>query len=142
MIIADFLGESPVKVSQATRTPFQRPAEARGSFIPRSPTTGFIPEFGPFPAVMPPTMVQSLPVGVHNPLRSDPGSNQPIAADPSGQSSLPAGVPAPVKVRSGRLMPPGLIMALGIMPPIRGVRAGRVNPAALVAAGRVPSAVG
>ena len=168
MIIAGFLGEDTAPVaaaaasaavptaaaapavalptgSRAERDPFTRPAQARSSFVPRSFDTGFIPEFSPFPSVMLPQMVRS-PMGIRNPLRSEPqGGGVPTAgtlpADPSGQSSVPAGVPSPVKMRPGRMMPPWLVQATGLMPSIRGVRTGHVNPTALVAGGRKPGMV-
>jgi hypothetical protein len=132
---------APVMPSQATRDPFQRPANARPGFIPQSLQTEFVPEFEAFPTVMHWRGGRGLPRGVRNPPRSEPGAETP-RADPSGQSSLPVSVPSPVKMRAGRMMPPGLVMALGIMPPVRGVRADRVNPLALVAAGRNPTGVG
>jgi len=135
----------PVAATNATRTPFTRPAQARANFVPRSIDTGFIPEFEPFPMIMLPQMPR-VPQGIRNPLASEPqGGGVPTAgtlpADASGQSSIPAGVPSPVKMRSGRMMPPGLVMALGIMPPVRGVRSGHVNPSRLVAAGRKPGSM-
>jgi hypothetical protein len=134
-----------VTPSAATRTPFTRPVQATSNFVPRSLDTGFIPEFEPFPLVMLPQMPR-LPRGMHNPLASEPQSGGvptagTLPADPSGQSSVPAGVPSPVKMHAGRMMPPGLIMALGIMPSISGVRGGHVNPTTLVARGRKPGAV-
>ena len=137
----------PVAASNATRAPFTRPSQATANFMPRSLDTGFIPEFETFPMVMLPQMPR-VPQGVRNP--NDAGAElrtggAPTAgdrpADASGQSSLPAGVPSPVKMRSGRMFPPSLIMALGIMPPVRGVRTGRVNPSQLIAAGRKPGMV-
>jgi hypothetical protein len=131
----------PVAPSQETRAPFTRPPEATPGFVPRSLQTAFLPEFGPFPSVMQTPLATGLPLGVRNPMRSGPGALTP-QADPSGQSSVPASVPSPVKVKAGRMMPPGLIMALGIMPSVRGVRGGHVNPAAIVAAGRKPTTMG
>jgi hypothetical protein len=130
----------PVVPSAATRTPFTRPAQANPNFVPRSLDTGFIPEFETFPMVMLPQMPR-VPQGIRD-LHAGQAQagGVPTAgalpADPSGQSSVPAGTPSPVKMRSGRMMPPGLVMALGIMPSIRGVRSGRVNPSAMVATGR------
>lgn len=162
MIIAGFLGADtspvtptttavvaptiapPVAASVATRTPFQRPVQATSRYMPRSLDTGFIPEFEPFPSVMLPQMPRSirLPSGVRNPLASEPGSGGvPTSADPSGQSTIPAGTPSPVRLRSGRMLPPNLVMALGIMPSVRGVRSGRVNPSALIASGRKPGSL-
>jgi hypothetical protein len=145
MIIGSFGDDSLVTPSQATRAPFTRPVQATPNFVPTTPQTGFIPEFGPEFSTMLPQMPR-IPVGIRNPLRSEPqGGGIPtmgpsanaMPADPSGQSSVPAGIPSPVKSgMGGRMFPPSLIMALGIMPPVRGVRAGRVNPMALVAAGR------
>lgn len=127
MIIAGFLGADtspvtptttavvaptiapPVAASVATRTPFQRPVQATSRYMPRSLDTGFIPEFEPFPSVMLPQMPRSirLPSGVRNPLASEPGSGGvPTSADPSGQSTIPAGTPSPVRLRSGRMLPP------------------------------------
>lgn len=128
----------PVASTQAMRDPFQRPSNMKPGFIPRSLRTQFVPEFEPFPSIMhfPGARV---PRGIALPRASEPGAETP-RADPSGQSSLPASVPSPVKMNA-RMMPPSLIMALGIMPPVRGVRSGRVNPSALVAAGRKPSGV-
>jgi hypothetical protein len=146
MIIAGFAGEdtSPVTPSAATRNPFTRPAQATSNYVPRSLDTGFIPEFEPFPTIMLPQMPR-IPRDIHNPMASEPqGGGVPTAglpADPSGQSSIPAGVPSPVKMRSGRMMPPGLIMALGIMPSVRGVRSGRVDPTAMIKSGRSPGAL-
>jgi hypothetical protein len=157
MIIAGFAGEDtvpaaaaaaitpPVAPSAATRAPFTRPPQARSNFVPRSLDTGFIPEFEPFPSIMFPQMPR-IPQGIHNPMASEPQSGGvptagALPADPSGQSSVPAGTPSPVKMRSGRMMPPGLVMALGVMPSIRGVRSGRVNPTAMVATGRKPTAL-
>jgi len=131
----------PVVPSQETRNPFARPAAGRRGFIPQSLATQFVPEFEPFPTIMHWRGGQRLPRGIRNPPRSEPGAETP-RADPSGQSSIPASVPSPVKMKAGRMMPPGLVMALGIMPPVRGVRANRVNPLALVAAGRNPTSVG
>jgi hypothetical protein len=110
--------------------------------MPRSLDTGFIPEFGPFPSVMLPMMPGSirLPAGVRNPLASEPGSGGvPTTTAPAEQSTVPAGTPAPVRLRSGRLLPPHVVMALGIMPGIRGIRTGRVSPTKLVSAGRRPA---
>lgn len=128
----------PMAATRANRDPFSRPAGGRRGFIPQSLQTQFVPEFDPFPMVMhfPGARV---PRGIANPRRAEPGFETP-RADPSGQSSLPASVPSPVKMNA-RMLPPGLVMALGIMPPVRGVRANRVNPMALVAAGRKPTAV-
>ena len=146
MIFAGFFGDdSLVTPSAATRNPFTRPVQATPGFVPRSLDTGFVPEFGPFPSVMVPQMAR-LPMGIRNPLRSEPqGGGVPTAgtlpADPSGQSSVPAGIPSPVKMHTGRMMPPWLIQALGIMPSVRGVRAGYVNPAGIVASGRKPGMV-
>jgi hypothetical protein len=111
--------------------------------MPRSLDTGFIPEFEPFPTIMLPQMPR-IPQGIRNPMAAEPGSGgvptaSGLPADPSGQSSLPAGVPSPIKMRSGRMLPPALVMALGVMPSIQGVRSGRVNPTALVATGRKPT---
>lgn len=144
MIFAGF-GESPVSPSQATRAPFTRPVQATSNFVPRSPDTGFVSEFSPFPGVLNPYMGH-LPVGIRQPLAAEPqGGGVPTAgtlpADPSGQSSIPAGIPSPVRASMGRSMPPGLLMALGIMPPIRGVRSGRNNPGAIVASGRNPGSM-
>jgi hypothetical protein len=142
MIIAGFAGDdSLVTPSAATRNPFTRPANATPNFVPRSFDTGFVPEFEPSPQTMMP-MFPRLPIGV----RAEPQSGgvptasgaATLPADPSGQSSIPAGIPSPVQGSMGRAFPPSLIMALGIMPPVRGVRAGRVNPSSLVAGGRKP----
>jgi hypothetical protein len=147
MIIAGFAGDdtSPVTPSAATRNPFTRPASATPGYVPRSLDTGFNPEFEPFPMIMMPQMPR-IPQGIRNPMASEPQSGGvptagALPADPSGQSTVPAGVPSPVKMGSGRMMPPGLVMALGVMPSIRGVRSGRVNPGALVAGGRKPGAL-
>ncbi len=145
MIFAGFGDDSLVTPSAATRNPFVRPVQATPNYVPTTPATGFIPEFGPEFSSMLPAMPR-IPVGIRNPLRSEPqGGGIPtmgpspasLPADPSGQSSVPAGIPSPVKgSMGGRMLPPSFIMALGIMPPVRGVRAGRVNPGALVASGR------
>ena len=144
MIFAGFLGDdSIVTPSQETRNPFTRPAQATANYVPRSLDTGFKPEFEPFPMVMNPQMPR-LPQGIRNPLAAEPQAGgvptagDALPADPSGQSSIPSSVPSPVKMRGGRMMPPHMLMALGIMPGIRGVRSGRNNPAALVASGRNP----
>jgi hypothetical protein len=136
-----------VSPTRAARDPFKRPASASSNFVPRSLNTGFIPEFEPFPAIMPSPFFPRAPRGIHVSRHAEPQSGGvPMAtgattlpADPSRQSSIPAGVPSPVKGSMGRMFPPGLIQALGIMPPIRGVRAGRVNPGTVVAAGRKPA---
>lgn len=133
--------------SRATRDPFRRPAAARPNFVPRSLDTGFIPEFEPFPSIMVSPFFPRLPLGVRSQLAAEPQSGgvptatgtMPLPADPSGQASIPRGIPSPVKGSMGRMFPPGLIQRLGIMPPIRGVRAGRVNPTSWVAAGRKPA---
>jgi hypothetical protein len=147
MIIAGFGDDSLVTPSQATRNPFTRPVQATPNYVPTTPQAGFIPEFGPEFSTMLPQMPR-LPVGIRNPLRSEPqGGGVPtmglsaasLPADPSGQSSIPAGIPSPVKsAMGGRMFPPSLVMALGIMPPVCGVRTGRVSPGALVASGRKP----
>jgi hypothetical protein len=127
-------------VSRGTRDPFKRPAGARNALGVRNWQTGFVTEFQPFPSVMAPMMMPLQP-GMRNPSGAGPAPALPstaLPADPSGQSSVPAGVPSPVKGRVGRLFPPSLIMAMGIMPPVRGVRMGN-NPAALIAAGRKPA---
>lgn len=128
-------GSPPVAVSQATRNPFQRPPGGRRGSVPQMLRTQFVPEFDPFPSIMH-FPGPRLPMGIHNPRRAEPGFETP-RADPSGQSSIPASIPSPVKMNA-RTMPPGLVMALGIMPPVRGVRAGRNDPSALVAGGRGP----
>lgn len=128
----------PVVASRANRDPFKRPGAGQRGFIPHSLRTQFVSEFDPFPMIMHFPGAR-LPRGIMNPPRSDPGFETP-KADPSGQSSLPASVPSPVNV-TARMLPPGLIMALGILPPVRGVRSGRVNPSALVAGGRRPSSL-
>jgi hypothetical protein len=141
-----------VTPSAATRNPFTRPVQATHKFVPSSLHTAFIPEFQPFPTVMLPMLPRStrLPAGVHQPMAAEPqpggaptmggffGADAPgaLPADPSGQSSVPPSIPSPVKMSGGRMMPPGLIMALGIMPQIRGVRTRHVNPSALVSGGR------
>jgi hypothetical protein len=152
MIIAGFMGENtapgvaptitpPVAASNATRAPFTRPPQARANFVPRSLDTGFIPEFEVFPTVMLPQMPR-IPQGIRNPLASEPQSGGvPTMGPAMPQAAGPAGVSSPIKMRSGFMFPPGLVQALGIMPPIRGVRAGRVNPGAMVAAGRKPGMV-
>jgi hypothetical protein len=136
-----------ISPSRAARNPFKRPASANPNFVPQSLNTGFIPEFEPFPSIMPSPFFPRAPQGIHVSRRAEPQSGgvptatgtTTLPADPSGQSSIPAGVPSPVKGSMGRMFPPGLIQALGIMPPIRGVRTGRVNPNTLVAAGRKPA---
>lgn len=125
----------PVAPTQATRNPFTRPAAGRRGFVPQSLRTQFVPEFEPFPGIMHFPGAR-LPMGIHNSRRAEPGAETP-RADPSGQSSIPASIPSPVKMNA-RMMPPGLVMALGIMPPVRGVRASRVDPSALVTGGRGP----
>jgi hypothetical protein len=128
----------PVASTQATRNPFQRPGNMKPGFIPKSLRTQFVPEFEPFPGIMHFPGAR-LPRGVMNPRASEPGAETPVAR-PEDQAGLPASIPSPVKMNA-RMLPPSLIMALGIMPPVQGVRSGRVNPNMLVAAGRKPSGV-
>jgi hypothetical protein len=134
--------------SRATRDPFMRPVQATPNYVPRSLDTGFVHEFQPFPTIMLPQMPR-IPLGIRSPLAAEPQSGgvptatgmTALPADPSGQASIPAGVPSPVKGSMGRMFPPGLIMALGIMPSVRGVRSGRVSPTGLVASGRKPGSL-
>jgi hypothetical protein len=130
----------PVAASAATRTPFTRPSQANPNFVPRSLDTGFIPEFETFPMIMLPQMPR-VPRGISNPVAAQPQSGGvPTAGDvPAAVSAAaPAAAPAQVTMKSGRALPFAMIQAMGIMPGVRGVRTGKVNPGALVASGRNP----
>jgi hypothetical protein len=98
--------------------------------------TGFIPEFDPFPQIMPAPMVR-LPAGVHQPLAAEPGV-LPTAAPAATPVATPPSATG-IKKRSMHMMSPALIMALGIQPSPRrgGIRSG-LNPSTLVTAGRNP----
>ena len=125
------------------RVPFSRPVQSTPGFTPRSFDTGFIPEFEPYPQVMLPQFAR-LPAGVHQPLAAEPGGSPAAVQDPAAAAVAAQATAQPpsataIKKRAMRMLPPGLVMALGIMPPPRAgnVRSG-LNPDSLVAKGRNP----
>jgi hypothetical protein len=130
-----------VSSSRRARDPFKRPAGAQNALGVRSFQTGFVTEFQPFPMVMNPMMIP-IQAGIRNPGGAGPAMALPSAgnlpADPSGQASIPAGIPSPVKGQMGRMFPPSLIMRMGITPPVRGIRSGN-SPVSFIRAGRKPT---
>jgi len=103
--------------------------------------TGFIAH-DPFPLVMMPQMAR-IPGYIRQPLASEPGALPPVSSEAVAAAVAQATVQPPsamaIKQRSMRMLPPSLIMALGIIPGPRtgNVRSG-LNPVAFVARGRKP----
>jgi hypothetical protein len=130
-------------LSEGPRVPFARPVQATAGFVPHSMDTGFV-AYDPFPLVMMPQMAR-IPGGVHQPLASEPGALPPVssgvitAAVTAAQTTAQPPSATAIKQRSMRMLPPSLIMALGILPAPRAgnVRSG-LNPIAFVARGRTP----
>lgn len=115
------------------RVPFERPVQATPGFVPRSMDTGFVaPEHLPFPQVMA-ARLSRLPMGVHQPLKAEPGvlpPASPVETPPS---------PAKIRAKAARMLPIPLLMTVGMFSPPRagGIRSG-LNPARMVAAGQKP----
>lgn len=126
------------------RVPFSRPASGTPGFTPRSMDAGFIPtDVGAaMPQILLPQFVR-LPKGVHQPAAAEPGSlpaQAPgaVAAAAAQATAQPPSATA-IQKRSMQRLPLSLVMALGIIPPIRAgnVRSG-LNPSMFVAKGRNP----
>jgi hypothetical protein len=77
------------------------------------------------------------PKGIALPAASEPGNPAP-AAPTNVLAEAPNGLPSPVKVKAQRMIPPHLVMAMGILPFGRNIKASR-SPDGLVATGRKPS---
>lgn len=125
------------------RVPFERPVQATRGFVPRSLDTGFIP-FDPFPYTMLPQMAR-IPGTIHQPLRAEPGALPPVstkvvaAAATAAQATAQPPSATAIKQRSMRMLPPSLIMALGVFPQPRAgnIRSG-LDPMRAIATGRSP----
>lgn len=122
------------------RVPFDRPVQATSGFVPRSLDTGFIPtEMDPFSQVMLPRLAR-LPAGVHHPLVAESGVLPSTGAEAVAVAATaqPPSATA-IKKRSMRMMPPALLMAIGVFPsPGRGNVRGGLDPSRLVSRGRNP----
>lgn len=120
------------------RVPFERPVQASPGFMPRSLDTGFVaPENNPFPQIMAARLLRA-PTGVHQPLTAEPGVLPAAAAAAAAAAPQPPSGEA-IKKRGMRMLPPSLLMRLGIFlgPRTVGIRAG-LDPSKFVASGRKP----
>jgi len=121
------------------RVPFERPVQASPGFMPRSLDTGFVaPENNPFPQIMAARLLRA-PTGVHQPLTAEPGVLPQTAATAAAAAAPQAPSGEAIKKRGMRMLPPPLLMRLGIFPGPRavGIRAG-LDPSRFVAGGRKP----